>query len=130
VSRPLVAGASGSLLCPSWPAHAVRSPRAPGQSHLSSRTPLVARPVAAYRHGHESETVSSLSCNPHGMGVLPPFLKSVREIARPPGLAASAGRRPSGLSGAVGSELSPARPPVGAAGSPRGGRPAPPPPAR
>ena len=71
VSRPLVAGALGGLVCPSWAARSVRSPRSPRQGHLSPRAALVARYPATDGHRNEPHTVLALPKNPHGMGVSP-----------------------------------------------------------
>src|SRR6266852_9326683 len=84
VSRPLVAGAPGGLVCPSWAARSVRPPRSPGQGHLSAGTALVARYPAPHGHRNEPHTVLAFPKNPHRMGVLPPLLKSVRERGSDP----------------------------------------------
>src|SRR5262249_4162571 len=74
LSRPLVAGAPGCLVCASWAARPLRSPRSARQRQLSAWSALVARHPAASGHRNEPHTVSSLPPNPHGMGVLPPLL--------------------------------------------------------
>jgi hypothetical protein len=79
VGEPLVAGASGGGVRASRTACPVRSPRSPRQGHLSARTALVARDAAANGDRNASATLLAFPHNPHGMGVLPPLLKSVRE---------------------------------------------------